>query len=335
MTATPKTSRPPADEARADGDLPRDDAGARALLVALLAGAVALVCAVLLPLLPVAVDQPVVSWPADPSTPTATALQLTTQRPLALDVRADCAAARAAGASGDGVLLATLPPPSPETDTQALLMTVRGDQLTVASRGVPLAAVPLPPTCAIAVTGDVAAGLTVAVDGRVVGRGGPALLPDVDALVSSVPAAAPGTSAGLSVRLTVDDQFATSPAGIKTGVTVLLVLAVLVALGALVVRDRHASPVTPRSAAPRPRPRVVDAVVPAVLVLWTFLAPMTDDDGYYSAMAANVPFSGYVANYYQLYNQGFTPFTWIYYVLSVWQTGVGTSPVLLRVPSLL
>ena len=37
-------------------------------------------------------------------------------------------------------------------------------------------------------------------------------------------------------------------------------------------------------------------------------------------MAANVPFTGYVANYYQLYNQGFTPFTWIYYVLSWWQT---------------
>ncbi|HSK58966.1 MAG TPA: arabinosyltransferase domain-containing protein [Actinomycetospora sp.] len=335
MTATPKTSRPPADEARADGELPRDDAGARALLVAVVAGAVALVCAVLLPLLPVSVNQPVVSWPADPSTPVATALQLTTQRPLALDVRADCAAARAAGASGDGLLLATMPPPSPETATSALLMTVRGDQLTVASRGVPLATAPLPPTCTIAVTGDVAGGLTVTVDGRVIGRGGPVLLPDVDALVTSVPPAAPGTSAGLAVRLTVDDQFATSPTATKTGVTVLLVLAVLVALGALVVRDRHASPAMPRSPTPRPRPRVVDAVVAAVLVLWTFLAPMTDDDGYYSAMADNVPFSGYVANYYQLYNQGFTPFTWIYYVLSAWQDGVGTSPVLLRVPSLL
>ena len=34
-----------------------------------------------------------------------------------------------------------------------------------------------------------------------------------------------------------------------------------------------------------PRPRVVDAVVPALLVLWTFIGPMSDDDGYYAAMA--------------------------------------------------
>src|SRR5699024_9754337 len=57
-------------------------------------------------------------------------------------------------------------------------------------------------------------------------------------------------------------------------------------------------------------PRLPDVVVPAVLVAWVFLAPITDDDGYYSAMAANVPFSGYVTNYYQLFNQGFTPFSW-------------------------
>jgi len=334
LTATPKTSLPAADEP------PRDEAARRgpdrrALAVAVVAGAVALLCAVLLPLLPVTVNQPVVSWPADPAVPTATALQLTTQRPVALDVRADCAAARAAGASADGLLLATMPPPSVETPGSALVMTVRGDQLAVLSRGVPLYAGPLPPgPCAIAVTGDVAGGVTATLDGRVVGRGGPDLVPDVDALVSSVPAAAPGTSAGLAVRLTVDDQFATSPTPLKTAVTVLLVVAVLVGVGALVVRDRRAGSGTGGPRWPRPRPRVVDAVVPVVLVVWTFLAPMTDDDGYYSAMAANVPHAGYVANYYQLYNQGFTPFTWMYYALSVWQTEVGLSPVLLRVPSL-
>ena len=67
-------------------------------------------------------------------------------------------------------------------------------------------------------------------------------------------------------------------------------------------------------------------MVPGVLFLWTFIGPMTDDDGYYAAMAANVPYTGYVANYYQLYNQGFTPFTWIYYALSWWQGVAGVSP---------
>lgn len=336
MTATPKTSQPDADVPRGEDPISARRQGTRPLPVAFVAGVVALACAVLLPLMPISVNQPVVSWPADPSAPTATALQLTTQRPMALDVRADCTAARAAGVSADGLLLATMPPASTETPARALLMTVRDGQLGVLSRGVPLAGVALPSgPCAIAVSGDLEGGLTVTLDERVVGRAGPGQLPDVDALVTSVPAAAPGTPVGLSVRLTVDDQFNTTPTTLKTVVTALLVVSVLVALGALVVRDRQASPGTDGRARPRVRPRIVDTVVPAVLVVWTFLAPMTDDDGYYSAMAANVPFTGYVANYYQLYNQGFTPFTWIYYALSVWQTEVGLSPVLLRVPSLL
>jgi hypothetical protein len=81
------------------------------------------------------------------------------------------------------------------------------------------------------------------------------------------------------------------------------------------------------------RPRLVDAVVVVVLLSWLYLAPLTDDDGYYSAMAADVPFAGYVPNYYQLYNQGFTPFSWPYYLLSWWQQQAGFSPVALRVPS--
>jgi hypothetical protein len=81
------------------------------------------------------------------------------------------------------------------------------------------------------------------------------------------------------------------------------------------------------------RPRLVDAVVVVALLSWLYLAPMTDDDGYYSAMSADVPFAGYVPNYYQIFNQGFTPFSWPYYLLSWWQQQAGFSPVALRVPS--
>ncbi len=81
------------------------------------------------------------------------------------------------------------------------------------------------------------------------------------------------------------------------------------------------------------RPRLVDPVVVVALLSWLYLAPLTDDDGYYAAMAADVPFAGYVPNYYQLYNQGFTPFAWPYYLLSWWEQQAGSSPVALRVPS--
>jgi hypothetical protein len=81
------------------------------------------------------------------------------------------------------------------------------------------------------------------------------------------------------------------------------------------------------------RPRLVDPVVVVALLSWLYLAPLTDDDGYYAAMAADVPYAGYVPNYYQLYNQGFTPFSWPYYLLSWWEQQAGGSPVALRVPS--
>jgi cell wall arabinan synthesis protein/EmbC-like arabinotransferase in arabinogalactan biosynthesis/arabinosyltransferase-like concanavalin domain-containing protein len=81
------------------------------------------------------------------------------------------------------------------------------------------------------------------------------------------------------------------------------------------------------------RPRLVDPVVVLALLSWLYLAPLTDDDGYYAAMATDVPFAGYVPNYYQLYNQGFTPFSWPYYLLSWWEQQAGGSPVALRVPS--
>ncbi|GAA4867738.1 arabinosyltransferase domain-containing protein [Actinomycetospora straminea] len=317
--------------------------------VATVAGIVALVCAALLPLLPVSVSQPEVAWPLDPADPRPTALQLTTQRPLALDVRTDCDAARAAasagtgrtlGAPGDGVLLATLPPVSGDAGV-GLRAVVVGDRLTVLSRGIPLVDGPLPAgPCTIGIAGDLT-GMSVIVDGRLVGRAGPEAVPDVDALVSSVPPSPPGAGergAGLAVRLTVDDQFATSPTAVKTAVTLLLLGAVTVGLVGLHERDRAARAArweTARDRPPRPRPRVVDGVVPLLLALWTVIGPMTDDDGYYAAMAANVPYSGYVANYYQLYNQGFTPFTWIYYVLSWWQGVAGVSPVVQRVPALL
>lgn len=49
-----------------------------------------------------------------------------------------------------------------------------------------------------------------------------------------------------------------------------------------------------------------------------FIAPATDDDGYFASQARNATLSGQVSNYYQFYNQSFTPFTWLYQALSWW-----------------
>lgn len=186
-------------------------------------------------------------------------------------------------------------------------------------------------------------------------------LPDVDALRTSVPPMPQATADDLSVRLTLDDAFDHTPSASKSAVIVMIVLALVVGAVAMVAlalvagaprwvdRERgppgalllswlrrHATPPGgPRAVLWALPPLAIDVVVVGVLIAWLFLAPMTDDDGYYSAMAANVPFSGYVPNVYQLYNQGFTPFSWPYYTLSWWQETFGVGAVPLRIPSLL
>ncbi len=198
-------------------------------------------------------------------------------------------------------------------------------------------------------------------------------LPDVDVLSTSLRALPGATPADLAVAVHPDDRYASSPSAFKSGLITAIVLAVVLGglattvaiwLGRRRTRWREAAAGTgtdrpagaetaesrwaPPTWAPawwaridakvlsglgRWRPRLVDPVVVVALLSWLYLAPLTDDDGYYAAMAADVPFAGYVPNYYQLYNQGFTPFSWPYYLLSWWEQQAGGSPVALRVPS--
>lgn len=298
-----------------------------------MAGLVAVVAALLLPFAPVSVDRPEVAWPADPAAPGPTMLNLTAYRPLAMDATIGCRYAERAAASRDPVVLATVRP-VPDAVAAGLVVSAAAGELTVLSRGSLVAREPLgPEPCSFLLTGS-GDELTVLRDGREVGRGP---MPDVDVLRSGVTAAPGATADGLDVRVTVDDGFSTSPTPAKIVLLVLLAIAVPLAVAFLVVDDRRRRSWRRRR---RGRPRIAptglvsDAVVVATLGLWLFLAPLTGDDGYYSAMAANSPFAGYVGNYYQLFNHGFTPFTWIYVALAAWQDVAGLAPVVLRVPAL-
>ncbi|MDP8970099.1 MAG: arabinosyltransferase domain-containing protein, partial [Actinomycetota bacterium] len=302
-------------------------------MTALVSGLTAMLAAVLLPFAPVSVSTPTVSWPQDASLPQSTQLMLHTYRPLGLDVRFTCHTVRLAHATPQAIVLATVQPSLPNAGEVGLVVSADGDRISIRSVGVELLNEPIPfEGCTYRVAGDRDTGLVVSRDGEQLAAGPRERLPDVDALVTSIDHIPLATDDDLAVRLRVDDQFSSSPTPIKVALVGLIVLALAVSTAAGVRMDRG---VTRPAAIPVGcRARVVDLVVLVVLVGWVFLAPTTDDDGYYSAMAWNYPLEGYIANYYQLYNQSFTPFTWFYVLLAKWQT-LGLSPVVMRVPALL
>ncbi|MCD2193314.1 arabinosyltransferase domain-containing protein [Actinomycetospora endophytica] len=397
-----------ADDAFTPGDGPDrwgpDDWGLDGLLVArviaVASALVAVACGVLLPFAPVIQNHPEIRWPVDVARPAPTMLMLTAYQPESFSAQFSCRAAREADGTPDGYVLTTMSPTSGEFDEKALSIRVRAGTLTVHTGGKDILAERLPPgDCSYQVAGD-ASRVTVSRDGRPLGSLAPRLgevdpdevknvppnstpaakpispLPNIDALSTSLTALPGATPADLSVNVSPDDRYASTPSPFKSGLITATVLAVVLGglattaaiyLGRRRTRWREAAldadtvatradldsdGWTPPPWAPRwwaridakilsgltrlrmrGRPRLVDAVVVVALWSWLYLAPLTDDDGYYSAMAANVPFSGYVPNYYQLYNQGFTPFSWPYYLLSWWQQQAGVSPVALRVPS--
>ncbi|MGH4009696.1 MAG: arabinosyltransferase domain-containing protein, partial [Pseudonocardiaceae bacterium] len=326
-----------------------------------LAGLVAVAAALLMPFAPVSVNEPTVSWPRDPARPESTLLSLTAYRPLALDVRFSCDVARLAQESGSGVVVSTALPGSPQAGSTAMIVTATGDRVQVRALDRLLLDEPLPAgSCEYRITGrsaglpsyvgppldpadpaapdlDAFAGpgnaeLVISRDGRDLVRAPAEQLPDVDVLASSLTGLPAELAGDLAVELRVDDEFTSSPTTAKSVLTGLLVLALLATAVLLAWIDRSA----PRVLRPRRPgwPRVVDLAVPAVIVFWMFVAPATDDDGYFAAQARNSVISGEVGNYYQFYDQSFTPFTWFYQALGWWQQLAGYAPVAQRAPAL-
>ncbi len=316
-------------------------------LLAVLASLVALGSAAALPFAPVHHDRPVVTWPQDPAAPVSTSLMLVAHRPAALSATTTCATARAAAERG-GVLLSTMRPESARSAQEGLLWWVTGGQLRLEVAGTLVDSAPLGDAeCTLAlVPSQDGTGLVLLRDGQPVGEP-TEVLPEVDSLVTDVEAVDAAAGEQLGVQVAVNDEFASSPTPLKAALVAALLVSGVVALVCLGLLDRLPAGQLGRPGAgagdgrapPPPRwratlrPRWADAAVVALVVAWTFLAPMTDDDGYYAAMARNVSASGYVGQYYQLYDQSFVPLTWPWYALS-WWTGVADTPLGLRVPAL-
>jgi cell wall arabinan synthesis protein/EmbC-like arabinotransferase in arabinogalactan biosynthesis/arabinosyltransferase-like concanavalin domain-containing protein len=312
----------------------------------LLAAIVALFCAVLMPLAPVSMSTPTVSWPQDPASPVSTALQLTALRPTSLEAHFSCGALNAVRDSSDGVFLTTVVADR-LTAKEGLQVRLAGDgTMTVTSSGAEIYVGAVPDgECGYLLEMD-STSTRLLRDGQVLAESG-GTLPEVDLLATSVTSLPGATADDLGVSMQVDDQFSTSPTPAKWALAVVLVAASLACLGLLAARDRHRR-ATRKTATGRqegsgavPTDRrgwralsPVDIAVVALMLLWLFIAPSTDDDGYYVAMARNSVINGYVGNYYQLSNQGYPPFSWYYQLLGYWDL-LGSSPVFLRIPSMI
>jgi hypothetical protein len=306
------------------------------LVVALVCGLVTVLGSLLLPLAPVRVADPVVTWPLAPQAPRSTLLSLEAGPPLGLSVRFSCRAVAAAAASGPAagtgaaahVLLATGDPDQPGRAPNLRILAESGAVTGYLGTAEVFRDVPPPGPCTYSVTTE-AGRLVYARDGH---RLGGSALPVVDALVTSV-TALPGP-ADLAVTVRVDDRFASSPTMAKRVLTVLVALCGAVAAGCLARSGRRRPRRRVRRRVPAGvRVGVADAVVLATLGAWLFLAPMTHDDGWMYAMALNERYSGYFGNYYMYHDNSYVPFTWLLWIYS-WWARVGVAPVLMRVPSL-
>ncbi|MGY2129202.1 arabinosyltransferase domain-containing protein [Blastococcus sp. SYSU DS0617] len=313
---------------------PAQGRAAHLRLPLILLAALSLLSSVAFVLAPVERPEAVYGWPSAPGDATAVAIPLMLERPVEVRAEWDCAAARAAD---DGtVLLSTTPldrPPGDAGLAGGLRVAVDGDDLVVRS-GADLVAQPIPGSgdCTWELTSSAEA-TTLRLDGEVVADESGDLRPAVAGVFSDV-----ADPAGLSVEVTADTVFQTSPTPLKYVLGVLAVLALAGAVVLVVRRERRTAPAGTDPPAPTGRPgagvvrRGVDAVVVLGLAVWTVIGPMTVDDGYIAGIIRSRDENGFVGNVYRWFNAPEAPFGWHYELLDLW-SGISQSTLWLRVPS--
>jgi arabinosyltransferase A len=327
-------------------------------LVAVAAGLLGLLLCVIIPLLPVQQTTAAVLWPQGSTDGHVTQITapLVSGAPRALDISIPCSAIATLPADG-GLVLSTLPVGGVDTGKNGLFVRADQNAIVVAFRDT---------VAAVAQRSAVAAGgcsvLHIWADAGVAGAdfvgipGASGMLPSekkpqVGGIFTDMKVPA---QPGLSARIDVDTRFITAPTTTKKTVMFTGVLAVLVAIMALAVLDRHSRGGTlvnwrsPIAWLSRYRPHehwatwwrvgiatwLADAAVIATLLLWHVIGATSSDDGYNLTIARVAPKAGYVANYYRYFGTTEAPFDWYLAVLSKFAS-VSTAGVWMRVPATL
>ncbi len=320
--------------------------------VAVVAGILGTLLAILTPLLPVKQTTAELNWPQNGALASV-------QAPLIgyvatdLDISVPCQAA-AGLTPAKSVLLSTVPKQAPKAVDRGLLIELVNDDLVLVVRNVPVVVAPLSqvlgPNCqkltftahADRVTAEFV-GLKYGPNAEKPGspltgtRSGYDFRPQIVGVYTDLSGPAPD---GLNFTATVDTRFSSAPTALKLAAMILGVALTIVALIALHVLDtasengatRHRRflrflPARWWSASP------LDALVTLVLVWWHFVGANTSDDGYILTMARISEHAGYMANFYRWFGTPEAPFGWYYDLLAVWSQ-VSTTSIWMRLPTL-
>lgn len=326
------------------------DAGANyraARAVAVVAGLLGALLAVITPLLPVKQTTAQLNWPQNGVLGSVDA-PLIGYVATDLSISVPCQAA-AGLTKTKTVLLSTVPKQAPKAVDRGLLIERVNDDLLVIVRNTPVVLAPLSqvlgPACqklvfsahADKVTGEFV-GLTQGPNAEHPGaplrgeRGGYDFRPQIVGVFTDLSGPAPP---GLTFSATVDTRYSSSPTPLKMAAMVLgvaLTIAALVALHILDTSDgtRHRRFLPPRWWSISG----LDVLVTLVLVWWHFVGANTADDGYILTMARVSEHAGYMANYYRWFGTPEAPFGWYYDLLALW-AHVTTTSIWMRLPTLL
>lgn len=338
-TDAPAAAAPASGDADASSFSERHAGTAR--IVAMVAGALGILLALLSPFLPVDYTKSELQWPQQGSVSNVAAPNVSFV-PVSMDVSVPCELGKSLP-QGGGVLLSTVPEGGVDAGKVGLFIRATADQLQVVQRNVVLLNTPREaaqntPGCRIVVEADTS-GTRGAIEGLPETAGADHSFdlkdsnarPQIIGVYTSLP---PNVSTeGLSFRSVIDTRFVSTPTTLKFWLLVLGVASTIVSLIALAVLDardgRGHHKVFP---AGWWRVRPVDGFVTLILLIWLFVGGNTADDGYQVTVGRVAREAGYLDNYYRYFGVPQDPFGWHYQYLSLWMDVSTATPWLRLLP---
>ncbi|MDJ0394284.1 arabinosyltransferase domain-containing protein [Rhodococcus sp. G-MC3] len=302
-------------------------------IVAIVSGVIAVLAAILTPLLPVTQDSTSINWPQN-GTLNSVEAPLVSYAPLSFDASIACPVIETA--APETLLLSTTAPGAPDAQGVGLVVTRTDSGLQAVLRErvlLTLTDAQLADCSSVDIsstaTGSTASAVGTEATGEIGGDSRPQTVGVFTELQGAVPA-------GLSVDVQIDSRFSSTPTVLKKLAmiaAVIFTIISLIALHRLDLRDgRRGRRFFPTHWL---RVTVVDGVVAGVLLVWHFIGANTSDDGYLLTMARVSEHAGYMANYYRWFGVPEAPFGMPYYDMLAAFAKVSTASPWMRLPALI